>query len=948
MSSLSSQTEAPPRSEHPRPDFRREPWINLNGRWRFAFDPKDVGEHQHWYRLPYAAASGPRTSSDVRGVGLSMHGTFNQEIVVPFPWQSRLSGLAAVDYAGVAWYQRSLTVPLEWADGDAAVVRWRLRPALCFGAVDWNAKVWINGRFVGEHTGGYTPFAFDLADHIRPGQPATLTVRAHDVAAADTLIGKQVERWYTQTGGIWQTVWLEGRPAAAIEQIQISPDLPTGTATFSTTIAAADGANGDYQLRIVSAEGSFPEVAQDISVHAGAPSTLAVRVPQPHAWSPEDPHLYECTVYLEPKNGGERDAIRTYFGLRSVSTGYWEERAYQYVLLNGEPVYLRGALDQAFHPDGIYSYPSDDAIRADIQAAKDKGLNLLRCHIKINDPRYYYWADRLGMLIMYDIPNFDLYTPAARANWEQTLRAAIARDDSHPSIIAWIIFNETWGLEEHDRPESWSWVASMVALTKALDPSRLVEDNSTNKYDHVVTDLNSWHFYIDEYGRARRHIQQVVDQTFAGGTFNYVSGRHSQTPEAGTYVQGTQPLLNSEYAGIGARSGDLDVSYSFKFLTSELRRHDKICGYVYTELTDVEWEHNGYLNYDRSEKEWGYDAFVPGMCLADLNGADVVGLDCPPCQTLPPGSVFSAPAFVSQWDRRPLPDAAVTWQVTALDRFAQRRVITAGERRLTPRHYGVSDAGLITLTMPNEICLVTLALTLTDGAGNVRARNYVNLDVSDAAMPTVLERTAQGYTLSFLPEHYADTGWNIPILGRGDEKFGGTGAGWVEYILTAPDDLELARVSRLRLLFEAGARTARGRTGWWDDRYVKPTDYPQTEERQRPTDLRVTLNGLPLGETTLPDDPADARGVLSLHLQPHWEFGSYGFLTTLEATDDQARAMLQAGEHGALRVRFEVPATGRRGGLNLYGARMGAYPLRPTLLVDVAPEPNRRQGQRRR
>lgn len=517
--------------------------------------------------------------------------------------------------------------------------------------------------------------------HVQPGQPATITVRAYDVAAADTLIGKQVERWYTQTGGIWQTVWLEGRPAATIEQIQIHADVRVGTASFTVSVAST------------------------------ATAMLTVRVPEPHAWSPEDPFLYDCTVHLEPLDGGETDSIGTYFGLRSISTGCWEDRPYQYVLLNGEPVYLRGALDQAFHPDGVYRYPSGDAIHADIQAAKDLGLNMLRCHIKINDPRYYYWADRLGMLIMYDIPNFDLYTPTARANWEGTLRAAIARDASHPSIIAWIIFNETWGLEEHDRPVSWARVALMVALTKMLDPTRPVEDNSTNKYDHFVTDLNSWHFYIDEYGRARRHIQHVVDQTF-------VSGRHSQAPEAVTYVQGTQPLLNSEYAGIGACSGDLDVSYSFKFLTTELRRHDKICGYVYTELTDVEWEHNGYLNYDRSPKEWGYDAFVPGMRLADLNGTDMVGLDCPPCQTLRPGSTFRAQRNCLPWSATP---PAVETAIVIRERLDQTPMAdTSADRKpnivlILADDMGFSDLGCYgsEIATPNLNALAAGGLRLT-------------------------------------------------------------------------------------------------------------------------------------------------------------------------------------------------------------------------------------------
>ena len=384
--------------------------------------------------------------------------------------------------------------------------------------------------------------------------------------------------------------------------------------------------------------------------------------------------------------------MRTYFGLRAVGSGRWGGKPYEYVLLNGAPVYLRGALDQAFHPDGLHAYPSDAAIRADVQAAKALGLNLLRCHIKVNDPRYYYWCDRLGVLMMYDLPSASVYTPRARANWEATFRAALARDYSHPCIFAWVLFNETWGLEEHQRPEGWGWVREMFYLAKSLDPTRLVEDNSAYLYDHVITDLNSWHFYIGDYDRARRHVQNVVEQSYEGSPYQLRRAASTPTsPGPRPTARATQPLLNSEYAGLSARGGDRDVSYSFKFLTTELRRHDMVCGYVYTELTDVEWEHNGFLNYDRSPKAFGYDGFVPGMTVADLNGADFVGLDCPPCQTLPRGASSAPPAFVSHWDARPIEGATLRWRLTAVDRFGQSRPAGEGQRPVEPQHYSVTD-----------------------------------------------------------------------------------------------------------------------------------------------------------------------------------------------------------------------------------------------------------------
>ncbi len=636
--------------------------------------------------------------------------------------------------------------------------------------------------------------------------------------------------------------------------------------------------------------------------------------------------------------------MRTYFGLRAVGSGRWGGKPYEYVLLNGAPVYLRGALDQAFHPDGLHAYPSDAAIRADVQAAKALGLNLLRCHIKVNDPRYYYWCDRLGVLMMYDLPSCDLYTPTARANWEATFRAALARDYSHPCIFAWVLFNETWGLEEHQTPASWQWVREMYLLAKSLDPTRLVEDNSTNKYDHVLSDLNSWHFYIDNYRRARQHVSRVIAQTREGGGFNYVSRLYGHVDGASAYTQATAPLINSEYAGLTARGGDVDISYSFKFLTTELRRHDMVCGYVYTELTDVEWEHNGFLNYDRSPKAFGYDGFVPGMTVADLNGADFVGLDWPPCHTAAPGAARAAPVFFSHWDARPIEKATLRWRVSAVDRLGQSALLDEGQRPITPQQYGVVDCGEVRFTLPSHPGLVTVALQVMDGEGAVRARNYVNVDVSDepdggaplASLVSTRRTPEGGHAIAFAPESFVDCSWANPIIGQGNAKFGGPGAGWVEYAVPLPEGLDLQGIRRLRLLFEAGARTARSRLGWADPAHIKLTDYPQTEARKRSSRVVVSIDGRQIGEATLPDDPADARGVLSFQAQRQWELGSYGFSLTLSADEATTRELLQGGpDH--LTVRFEVPRGPGAGGLNLYGSRAGAFPFNPTLHPGLNP-----------
>ncbi|HEU5315143.1 MAG TPA: glycoside hydrolase family 2 TIM barrel-domain containing protein [Chloroflexota bacterium] len=935
-----------PRPEHPRPDFQREHWVNLNGRWRFSFDPQNVGEQRRWYRVSH-----PTAAARLGEVGDPVEDPFGAEITVPFPWESRLSGVNEPNYKGAAWYQRAIEVPAEWAEsapGARGQVVWRRRPILCFGAVDWSARVWVNGRFATEHDGGYTPFEVDLARFVRPGVPATLTVRVWDACDADTPLGKQVDEWYTHSGGIWQTVWLEGRPAVQLARAHVTPHLSAGRADFSLTVTSpADRAGQSCRLRIESSDGLFPAIERTVELEERQTQTLVeVAVPQPRPWSPEEPFLYDCTITLTAADQPVGDVVRTYFGLREVTSQRWENRPYEYVFLNGEPIYLRGVLDQAFHPEGLHAYPSDEVIRGDIQAAKDLGLNFVRCHIKINDPRYYYWCDRLGMLVMYDFPSSSIYTPKARVNWEHTFREALARDYSHPCIFSWILFNETWGLEEHTRPEGWRWVQEMYYLCKQLDPTRLVEDNSPYLYDHVTTDINTWHFYIGDYDQARRHVENVVSQTFEGSPYHFVGGVYADVEGAGEYKQGTQPLINSEYAGISAWGGDRDVSYTFKFLTAELRRHDMVCGYVYTELTDVEWEHNGLLNYDRTPKEFGYDHFVEGMSVADLNAPDFVGLDAPPCQTLPTGGTFRAPIFVSHWDRRPLRDPVVRWRVAAVDRLGERHILLEDERPTVPRRYGVTDGGDLEVQLPNEPCLVTVALLLVDG-DTVRARNYVNVEVvAGEALSQVSWSSAAGaerlngsagarYALRFLPGDFLATGWADPRIGPRGSKFGGSGAGWVEYAVALPGEVDPARVKRLRLVFEAGARTAKNRLDWRDARHNSPQDYPQTEQRKVPSDLVVRVNGVRLGALRLPDDPADARGVLSAHASPHWEPCSYGFLTVLDAEGETAQRILTEAKDGRLVVRFEVPPTGVAGGLNLYGARMGAYPIDPLLLIET-------------
>ena len=878
--------------EHPRPDFRRSDWIALDGVWEFAFDPRNVGERQQWFRSGATA--------------------FHTRIVVPFPWESRASGLGAVDYRGVGWYRRSVTIPAEWAERG-------LRPTLCFGAVDWNAKVWVNGRFALEHDGGYTPFAVDLTPFLRPEETAEVVVRALDLTAADTPLGKQMDNWYTPSSGIWQPVWLEGRGAVRIERVHFTPRLDPPSVGVRFDVAAPHAQEVVVVFR--SPVGAFAETRLPLSLAPGNTSaTCDLVVPEGRYWSPDDPHLYDVVAEVRSPDDGLLDRVHTYFGLREVRCARWEGRPYEYLLLNGEPIYLCGVLDQGFHPETLHAYASDAAVRADVAAIRSLGFNMVRCHIKTNDPRYYAWADRLGLLVWSDLPCTAIDTPRARAYWERNLAATIRRDYNHPSIFGWVLFNETWGLTQHHTPAGRAWVRDMVALAQSLDPTRPVEDNSPCHYDHVFTDLNSWHFYLGDWRRAREHIERVVEQTYPGSEFNFVGGE---------WRQGTQPLLNSEYGGLAAAMGDQEIASSFKFLTNELRRHEKICGFVYTEFTDVEWEHNGWLNYDRTPKEAGYDAFVAGMQVRDLLAPDYVGFDAPPCQTVRPEEAVRLGLFFAHYGRRPIERATLRWQVDLVDRLGRKHeAVASGSFEFAPRRYGVLTLPPIELELPPVGGLVTVIARVEAGEAPV-ARNYVHLEVSDGPAPRC-ERTGNGWILRQRPGAFVATSWPQPRgIGAG-EKFAAGGAGWVEYAFPLPDDLDLERLRQLRVRAEVGAATARRRG---DPRFRQlPTDYPQTDvDRKFPTEVTVTINGTPIGRVTIPDDPADARGVLSHH-RGGPDPGSYGFLTDWVAP---AGSLPGLAPGAVARVRFEVAQDAEAvGGLSLYGEGMGAYPVDLCLLLE--------------
>lgn len=836
------------RPEHPRPDFERPQWMTLNGQWEFGFTEKLGGK-----------------------------------ITVPFCWESELSGVHKTGET-VGWYKRTFRIPASWTGKHA----W-----LHFDAVDEEARVWVNGQDLGTHRGGYSPFEFDLNKVAKPGDTATVIVRAQDLTDQELPVGKQTPGWYTYTSGIWQTVWLEARPEHFIKSFTLTPRH-----------------EGDKWLIDVDADGDLPALsvtgidASPIKFESGH-ARASIEIKNPKLWTPDSPNLYDISL-----QAGE-DRIKTYFGLRTISRGKFGNLDHESIFLNGQPVFWRGALDQSFNPKGIYTAPSDEFLKHDMELAKAAGIQFLRIHIKADEPRRLYWADKLGMLIMQDMPSASYQNPAKRWAWEETMRATIARDHNHPSIFAWVAFNETWGLSYYhtsqptyaQNPDTQQWVESVWKEMKQLDPSRLVEDNSADKRDHVATDINSWHFYIDSYERAKAQIDNVVAKTFPGSEFNFVKG----------HKQETAPLINSEYGAVGAGGGDRDVSWGFHFLTNELRLHEKIQGYIYTELTDIEWEHNGFYNYDRSAKDFGYDAFVPGMTTRDLQGEDFVGYVGPPVVK---ATAFTLPVFVSHFSAR-TGQPTLRWWLTGTDDFGifvttppQTQPVKWERARVT------NDIHLDVRVPGSRPFTGALSMELLDSAGKRIAANFVNVATRTAMSPRIEVINAKLVALRFSPIEVREQG---PDSGIYPGKFWAANHAYVSYRVILPDWVIAAGPEKIELLAEMGTHAGTAKLDWpWRQKAI---DYPQTDVHKYPGKVNILISGVDAGDVALADDPADIRGFLSSVAGFH--HASYGYLTRVSAPAPK----------GATDLTIRILATN---GLSIYGEGMGRYGFDPVVLVHTS------------
>ena len=901
-STSDKQDRSIPLPEHPRPDKERNEWINLNGYWDFEFDSANTGMHAGWY---------------------SSKNTYAEKILVPFPWGSPLSEVE--NKADIAWYKRKIEVPENWQG---------MRVFLVVGASDWLTKGWIDGKEIGEYQGGYTPFEFELTDHITFGKDQDIVLRVDDSPHDFKLFGKQ---GYGDAKGIWQTVYLEARPSNFISNFYFTPDIDSELLNVKVEFDQPITANTVIKLNHYG-ESSNYTIGEATAKSGGWMVIFDVEIPEPKLWSLDNPHLYDVQLVME---GAKPDIISTYFGMRKISVERLPGTDIPYVALNDKPIYLQMVLDQAYHPEGFYTFPNDEFVRDEIWKAKEIGLNGQRVHIKVPIPRKLYWADKLGHLIMADVPNsWGQPDEDMQLETEVAMRGMIARDYNHPSIFSWVIFNETWGLftniedgKREYKKETQDWVADMYQTAKMLDKIRLVEDNSPCNYDHVVTDINTWHAYLPGYGW-KDFLDNVTLQTYVGSDWNFTEGNK----------QKGVPMFNSECGnvwGYEGSTGDVDWSWDYHIMINEFRRHPKVAGWLYTEHHDVINEWNGYWKYDRSRKFTGMEELVDGMRLNDLHSYIYLAPGVEMCEDVIANETVKVPVRLSVMTDEVLEqDIELKTRLYGWNTFGEAVQVSEETKKIKINAWEQQDLEALSVKMPDFPGLFIYSMQLVEGEELLHS-NFTTFKVAGKEKP--------GNAITISPQNFTAQNWSLKQWNILDGlKVNGAGSGYFEYEISIPEEMDLSKYTNGTFIAELSSKPLYGKDKdqgeITDTDYMRgkgvhdpggnPNSYPMTDEFTNPSKVQISINGKQVSKVELEDDPADHRGILSWHAQPRdrklREAGTFGYLVKVPLKKE---VLDQAIAEGKITVRLEVPESSV-GGLAIYGQDFGRYPVDPTIVFE--------------
>ncbi|MFB5189758.1 glycoside hydrolase family 2 protein [Alicyclobacillus fastidiosus] len=568
------------RDEYPRPQFARDFWVNLNGEWNFRFDDEDVGVREQWYNRESA--------------------WFTDSILVPFCFQSELSGIHDIAFHDIVWYQRTF---------DIADAFHGKRVMLHFGAIDYESTVWVNGCLVTVHEGGHVPFSVDVTDVLKP-VGNVVVVRVYD-PSDDIALPRGKQYWleksesifYTRTTGIWQTVWMEAVHETHLQRVRFTPDIDREAISIEAQVSQLPAASTvQLQVEIWFQGQPLKREVMDCTsrmeirtIHLG---TTTQRLNQGWLWSPEHPNLFDVRFTLM-LDGVECDVVKSYFGMRKIAV---EDGA---VYLNNFPYKMKLVLDQGYFPTGILTAPSDDDLRRDVELVKQMGFNGVRKHQKVEDPRFLYWCDKLGLLVWGEMANAYAYSHEYVRKLTSEWQAVIERDYNHPSIVAWVPLNESWGVPNiRWNEEQRHHALAMYHLTRSLDATRLVISN--DGWEHVKSDLCTIHDY-----EWRRDVlcQRYQDEASAIAAMP----GHRKIYVGGATYDGA-PILVTEFGGIAYKKSDwegwgysgatTDEDYLARLrdVVHPLLTSPIVQGYCYTQFTDVEQEINGLLTYDRVPK----------------------------------------------------------------------------------------------------------------------------------------------------------------------------------------------------------------------------------------------------------------------------------------------------------------------------------------------------------